>query len=308
MPNIRKNLDINDLKRLYESGLSSIDIAKIYGVNAETIRKRLIENDVTLRNRKTAQALCGVKRRVSFDIDKAIGMYNSNIGVKAIAKEFGISDTVVKDRFIKAGIHIRNRSEGMYARMANTSPEEKLRLSSAAHNAVKGVSRSEEHLCAIANSRERNGSFISRTEVILREMLEARGFTCQAQKAVGRYNVDVAITEPPISVEVFGGGWHFVGDHAARFRKRTEYILNKGWTQVCVVVGTDYPLEVGAIEYIVSLAQALSLGKPIESREHVIFGNGNTTAIGQNKLNGITGVPSAQPRDDTTGRFKPRSR
>ena len=64
-------------------------------------------------------------------------------------------------------------------------------------------------------------------------MLVARGITFVPQRAVAQYNIDLAIGDS-IAVEVFGGGWHGYGRHAARFEERTRYLLSHGWHQVVI--------------------------------------------------------------------------
>ena len=298
MSNVRFSLDTDNLKRLYESGMSMSKVAKTLGINPITARKYLLANGGTIRPHK----------RTDITADDTAALYNSGLSEKAVAKRLGIDRCAVRRRLLKAGVKPRNRSESMFLRMSQTAPEERKRLASAAHDAVRGTSQTEEHRLKVAAGVERNCVNVSRTEIIVGEMLTERGFTFTRQKAVGRYNVDIALHEVPIAVEVFGGNWHASGRHAARFRRRTDYILDQGWSVVYIWVSRQSPLEVGAIEYIVSLAEMLRRGEPVERREQMILGNGESTTIGECQLNGIPLVPGPNPRDNATGRFTKRTR
>lgn len=195
----------------------------------------------------------------------------------------------------------------MYLRMSQTSPEERIRLTDAAHAAVRGVRQTDEHRCKIAVNRETSHQWVSRTETILVEMLNERGIACTQQKAIGRYNVDIALDEFPIIVEIYGGGWHAYGRHAARYPERTKYLLDCGLDVIIIWVDAKvYPLESGAADYIVSVLDKLGSQKPARGKEHMIRGNGQSTSIGQRKFNNLPVIPSSECMDDVTGQFKPR--
>jgi very-short-patch-repair endonuclease len=307
MSTVPLNLDTDNLKRLYESGLSLNQIAQKLGIGAMSVRKYLLAAGVPIRSRAEGQAL-RPHGRTEITVNEVVALYNAGMSEKAIEKKIGLSRPAIRNRLLKAGIKPRNRSESMYLRMSQTSPEERKRLASAAHDAVRGTSQTEEHRLKVAAGVERNCVNVSRTEIIVGEMLAERGFTFTRQKAVGRYNVDIALHEVPIAVEIFGGHWHCYGSHAARFRRRTDYILDQGWSVVCIWVSRQHPLEVSAIEHIVSLAEMLRRGEPVERREQMILGNGESTTIGECQLNGIPVVPGPNPRDNATGRYAKRTR
>lgn len=290
------DLDIDHIQNLYESGMTGEQIAELLNVGHNTIYRRLRERGVCFRD-----------RRIPLDDTAIVAAFEAGGSVKAIAEEHGVSRNVITRILGEHGIAPRGRSEAMYVRMRDTPPEERARLTSAAHATVRGTSRSHEELCNRALTVEKRGRAGSRIETRAADMLRHAGFDCIPQKAVGKYNVDIAITEPPIAVEIFGGQWHAYGRHAARFRERTEYILNAGWSLVIIWVTRDYPLEPGAIDYIVALAERLRSGEALGGQEHVIRGDGDLTTIGYSQLYDGALVSGAQPRDDITGRFTKRA-
>lgn len=83
-----------------------------------------------------------------------------------------------------------------------------------------------------ARTREARGLGISAAENVLAGRLRALGFTVRQQMAIGRYNVDIAIAERQIVVEVDGGGHSFRSRDNAE--ERRAYIEAQGWTVIHV--------------------------------------------------------------------------
>ena len=63
--------------------------------------------------------------RLSVDCDNIIREYLAGKSVKQLASDIGHSRQVIYRVLRNAGITPRNRSESMYTRMAQTSPEER---------------------------------------------------------------------------------------------------------------------------------------------------------------------------------------
>jgi very-short-patch-repair endonuclease len=248
--------------------------------------------------------------RKDINLEHLTRLYKSGVSEKALAEKFSVARTVIRRRLIELGIKPRNRSESMFVRMAQTTKEERCRLTEAAHNAVRGVRHSFERRCKIAQTREIKPSrmHISPKELRLIKMLHKVGIECTGQKAIGKYNVDIALNKFPITIDIFGGGWHTYGSHAARHRERFDYILNAGWYPIVVWVSANYPIEVDLIEYIISLTKHIRRAKPKWSEEQVVRGDGQRCSIGKDKFNGIPTIGSTQPRNKTTGRYDFRSR
>jgi very-short-patch-repair endonuclease len=219
-----------------------------------------------------------------------------------LSEKFNCARSVIVRILNENGITPRGRRDAMFLRMSQTSPEERSRLTTSAHNAVRGISQSIDHRCKIAITKEKTLSgVIAPLEIDVCNMLIDRGFNCIPQKAIGPYNIDIAIIEPPIAIEIFGGGWHNSGTHAARYSKRIEYILNSGFTPI--IIWTSGFITNGAIDYIVTLSEKLRSCPPIRCEEHVIRGDGYLRSIGNRKFNRFPGKHLTYYRDVTTGRF-----
>lgn len=249
-------------------------------------------------------------RRIEVDIDNLCRLYDSGESVKSLANILGISRPCVVRRLKEVGRTPRNRSESMFLRMSKTSPEERLRLSEAAHASVRGKTQSFETRCKIALARESRGGCDSVYESSMFDWLVERGLSPVPQKAIGPYNVDLAIDESRIAVELFGGDWHATGRHAARFRHRTDYILGQGWIPVFIWAQTGWAGKIefsdASAEYVVALHKIRCAGKSSGCQEHVIRGDGYTTPVAKhNPHNGalVLGVSRGNERRHTDGRF-----
>lgn len=291
------DIDLDNLVFLYNSGVSCDKIAKDLGLAHNTVYRRLREMGVVLK---------GV--RLDIDVDTLIKLHESGIHVKQLAEMFGISRKTITNRFKKRGFVQRGHSEFMKERMKNTTPEERARLTSAAHAAARGRRCSDEELCKRAASKENDPRWISPVERKCIGLFQKSGLSVTPQKAVGPYNIDIALAEYPIAVEIFGGYWHSGGRHAARFRKRTDYIINAGWIPVIIWVSRDYPLDTGAVQYVITLTEKLCSGESISRQEHMIRGDGDISTIGYDHFHNRPVIPGPQPRDNPTGRFAKRVR
>ena len=209
----------------------------------------------------------------------ACSAYASCLHGPEVCKRFGLSiNTLLRE------IKKRSGSEAMAIRMSKTTPEERLALTAAAHEAVRGKRQTPELQCKIAAAREAKHSNISVIESRMFDHLDGYGFTLTQQKAIGPYNVDIAMHEPRIAVEIFGGHWHAGGRHAASTRKRLDYIRDRGWTVVIVWVTKGYPLKEAAAQYVIALTEIFRESPPGRGEEHVIRGDGQQSGIGQSQI------------------------
>jgi hypothetical protein len=200
------------------------------------------------------------------------------------------------------GLKFRGRSEAQSLRLSRMTPEGRLELTEKAHAAVRGVPQSEEHCRKIAAWREANPGWKSGpAEAELAVMLEDLGLAVTPQKAVGRYNVDLAVTETSVAVEVFGGNWHAAGAHADRYRKRFDHLLDAGWLPVIIWVTASYPLRVGAANYVFALHEAVRRGEPRGRQEHVIRCDAETGSVVEYEAADRPFVPGLVPRRGARG-------
>ena len=238
------------------------------------------------------------------NLDNLLRRYQAGESELKLSREFGIGRGVIRRRLLNAGIIPRNSSQAGFIRMSKLSSTEREAITAKAHEAVKGrrVPMSERE--RIAKTREIKGLGISTIERIMVDMLRTKGIiNIVHQKAIGAYNVDIAIEKSRIAVEIYGGSWHNSKHHRLLHHKRVPYILNKGWTLVIIWVNAKHhPLTIEAANYIVSLSQSLRLNKSHRGQYRVIRGNGEPVSILSSEFNCIPVVESPTSRD-SKGRF-----
>jgi len=222
-----------------------------------------------------------------FNIDDISRRYLSGETLNHIAESLGCTRNPVIRRLRFAGVPLRSGSEvriNMWRGI--TSEEDRAHIVSAAHDAVRGKRHSIEHREKRAKTREKRKIGIGRGETILASALRLSGLEVTQQKAIGPYNVDIAIHHGALAVEIFGGNWHSSGSHAARFRKRCDYLLNHGWLPVIIWVTKNFPLERPAVDYLISLSKIASRDKSLRRQERVLRGDGYDSSLKYNPVNG----------------------
>lgn len=267
----------NDICSRHLAGESYSEITKNLGIGSSTIARVLTRNGIATPGRGC--------NRIELPVAEIVELYNSGLHANELGRMFGVNRIVIERRLNEAGVQRRSPAEANRIMMAGRTREENIRNTLAANVAMRGKPQPIERQHKIAMGRERLLNHIGNDEFILWELLWDRCVPFTPQKAVGQYNVDVAINEFPIAVEVFGGMWHAYGNHARRFRHRFDYLLDRGWLPV--IVWTDkanWPIGPGVVEYLASLIQVFRRNEPLVRQEHVIRGDGNICAIGKANL------------------------
>lgn len=283
-------LNMDDLVRRYVEGESKHALAEAFGISRYAVDVELGRAGVTIRT--TGQANAGRMLR-PVDVEALAERYLAGESEKALAEAFGVDRGVVRRRLLGAGIQPRGRSEAMYVRMANTTAEERARLSEAAHVAVRGTKHSAERLIERAKRLEgRITANVSQGEINLAADLRAAGLPIVHQKAVGPYNVDLATGS--VAVEVLGGGWHRTKRHGERLR----YLMDSGWDVLYVWVSSKTPLGPGAAQYVVSHVEFRNRNPTMPRCYRVIRGSGQFVAEGSADKNDVPDVIPITDRPD----------
>lgn len=150
----------------------------------------------------------------------------------SLARRTGLGRPTLWRHLKRNGIPIRDSSEANRIRMARLSPEERKALATPANSAIRGRKVSFEELAKRAKTLEQTRVHASPNEVMLEQLLKKEGGSPTLQRAVGGYNIDLALG--PLAVEVMGGGWHGYGRHRSRSNRRTRTLLKEGWVVVAV--------------------------------------------------------------------------
>lgn len=278
MPRIKLMDHGSDVIELYKSGKTTNEIAKIFSVSPRT---------VTRIARNAGYAPTPIQN--SIDIHFIKSLYISGISENAIAKQLGVSRSVIRNRLLKAGVIIRGQTEANQLAMSKRTPEENRRNTRAAHDAVRGKPRSHKELCKRALTRQNTfTSFASSYEQDIADELTNRGIKFVPQLAIDKYNIDFAIGGS-IAFEVFGGNWHAYGRHRARFDERSKKLFDSGYTIVICWIGFNHRFSPSGIaDYLISLNEILRSDPSASCKHYVIGGDGKPCSVGSSNLNYTT--------------------
>lgn len=237
--------DLDHAISLYNSGKSCSEVAQAVGVSLGIVYDRMRKAGVTFRNGSSASRKIRPERRTQIpDLEALIKRYEAGETLQGIAESTGYHEMVLAKRFRERGIAIRSR----FAYPTNTAP---------AHAAKRGKPNSLDAKLRAAQTRERRILHASEYEYRFAGWMREAGFEIVQQKAVGKYNIDIAVCEPPIAVEILGGGY---GRAAKAARpQRTEYLINHGWHVIFISRGTIMP---ESVEHIVAFADLLRRDPP----------------------------------------------
>ena len=249
----------------YLAGESVDKLAGEAGVKSGVLRRVLKEANVKPRG----------SRMDIPDLDTIIARYIAGETEQSLALEFNLARTVMRRRLLEAGIKPRTISDTMLTRWANVTPEQREAMLGPAHKAVTGRPQTIEFLQRCALGRERTKKAATPVETTLANWLRDYGLNITQQKAIGIYNIDVAVNEPPVAIEIFGGNFHSSGRHAARFHERYKYILDSGWSVLIIWIDAKrYPLTIYCANQAFNLCEHIG-PLPSNSREYwVIRGDG----------------------------------
>ena len=229
-----------------------------------------------------------------------VKQYIAGKSVNKLASENGVGRFAMSRILTDEGIVLRTQSEAETAKWALMTPVQRANQVRSAHAAAKGRIASESELIAKANAREANWD--KHITIDESNLLFALGQNITPQKAVGIYNIDLALNEFSIAVEIYGGGWHASGRHFTRHFERTKYLLNLGWTVVIVWTdGRRHPFTYGTAYYIIELAEVFSARPPVLPQYHVILGDGNLAPTIKSKLNSDNIIERLGCRRDPSG-------
>jgi very-short-patch-repair endonuclease len=265
MPGPTNPTDIDNAIKLYLSGQPLKEILANTGVSRSVFHR--------------ARHAQGIPPRQVIVLPEAeiVGAYEAGESEQSIANRYGVMRAVVRRHLKEAGVHLRTSAEANALRMSRLTSEEKVRLTEAAHDAVRGKSPSGRSLELAAQRREQNPwhALQSDGERLFDQWLHGRGLRFTPQKAIGPYNVDFAVSS--VAVEILGGGWH--STKYARHALRSPYILDAGWHLLMV---WNYEgrsaMRPEAADYLVAFLDEVGSNPTAPRQYRVIAGGGELLA------------------------------
>ena len=270
--------DVDYAISLYEAGESLDEVGRKMGVSGNTVGRRMDAAGLKRRSHGVSTALRYAHGTP--DLDPFFERYKAGEGRIALAREAGVGG----DRFLRlmreAGIPIRDLRGAVAMRYTRMSKSEREGVTQAANTAKRGKRANPESLARRALTMEATLQLASRADLILAVWLAQRGVEFTPQKAVGPYNVDIAVHEPRVAVEV--DGFH----HAPELRRlsrsrstpaeRREYLFDRGWRLIEVrpPMSTRENLSPLCADHIVALLEEARADEPSWGEYCVVGGDG----------------------------------
>jgi hypothetical protein len=261
---VRKFTDsfIDNAAILIQEGWLLKDVAIKLGCSSDGLGRYLGLRGVVIKH----QVPSGNNRIDDLPEQEIIKMFLSGSSVKYLARQFNISRDPIKRILIKNNVSVRNRSEGMFVRMAQASPEERKKLTDDAHKASRnrtvGSRRKSAMLSAINAEKKMvpRGSCFGTGENEIANFLRERGYNVIQQKALDIYSIDMVIGS--IAVEVRLGSYNWSDPKViARFK----HIIESGY-KVIVISFSEESIVADSLNDIVT---------------HLDFINSNPAPVGQ---------------------------
>lgn len=213
----------------------------------------------------------------------------------SLSDRYLVSTSVIRRYLVAEEVPLRGRADAGRARAAGMTPDERKGQATAANAAVRGTKQSHEHLIARALTNEARGRQ-SPGEYRMARWLAFHRLEPIPQRAIGKYNVDLAIA--PVAVEILGGGWHLEKRTHAH---RTPEILDAGWHLVFIWNHEGISaLAPAAADYVVAFLKEVRRKPPACGQYRVISGNGQLLAAGGRDDGKFALVPP--PRGRARGR------
>ena len=235
--------NVDDLVRRYESGSSANQIGRELGVNFKRVLRILRDAGVKIRGPADAKR-CEhpTTEAARANSPEIIRRYLKGQRPNALARAFGSTRMAVLGVLKANNISLRGRSEAEALKWASGKHDRAFveRQCSAAWKSSRGRRKSLSTKLAIARTQHRRQTRVGYHEQQIRR--HVHGFAVEAQFPVGPYNVDLAIPEYGIAVEVQSSG-HRRPTSSIR-PERLEYILDRNWCVLVVYV----PLHTKSID------------------------------------------------------------
>lgn len=173
----------------------------------------------------------GLFKRIELPVDEIIKAYKEGAFQNELAKKYGVSQHTIWNRLTEAGV-TRTSGEARRLRWSRMTPEERFAQLDAAHIAShKKRSKHQKIQRALLNQ---TNHVLSKYEQSFKTLFDSHDITVISEYALDIYNIDFAIPEKKIAIEIDGGNWHG-SPRKQRGDKGKEVLLRRrGWTLIRV--------------------------------------------------------------------------
>lgn len=201
--------------------------------------------------------------------------YVAGEGLESLTHELGIGWTTGTKILKAGGVIIRTHAEAQILWRIRVGPERRKEITRKANASLRGTKMESKLAKRMAVCRakalEKTGSFIGVFEEEIALGLQMVGYSPVKQKAVGPYNIDIAIGTVAVEV-VRTPNSPFADPH---IRKRTKKLIESNWAVIQVwVTRIENPDIPAILKQLVSLLQFLQRNKSSRRKYWVVRGTG----------------------------------
>lgn len=290
MPNVIFIPNLDDFISRYLSGESAEELSREIGVSRATLIRRMKTAGTEIRGTRDAQIMWKKCRKtIVLNLPDFTNRYELGETLQSLCLVYNVERRAAERYLIEQGVTPRNVSEAAAVRWRNMDNDGRRALIEPANNAKRGKPAGIISLERRAITMQRTLQLASRADLLFAWWLVMRGISVTPQRAVGRYNIDIAIQEPRVAVEI-GGDWHVTNFFKSKQTdpiKRRNYLFDEGWRLIEVRIDSGRRLRETAADRVVSLLEEARQGEPSWGQYCVIWGNGEPApAIGDDSDNG----------------------
>ena len=290
MSRIIEPSQINNLIGLYQSGMSLSEVSACVGVNVKTANKYITQSGITKWTKTEYNAISARKRRgrksssVPFNKgviqDDFIQRYLSGVPLRELAAEYRVCRKRLSAHLKANGIE----PNGIATFIRHYGEKA---LSDRCYHSSPWKTRNTELL---AKTRQDRVLLKGKHEQELLDSLKELGLNPINQLAISRYNIDIALQEHFIAIEVECGAWY--GSTSAK-RERIEYLFDLGWRVIFIRAGRSGAIiDFSAIaQKLYALSQIVGIHPAIGRQYGVIGRHGESTARLPDRFNHYTRIP-----------------
>ena len=161
-------------------------------------------------------------------IQEIVNLYINGVSELALSKRFGVSRCTIRGRLVAAGIQPRTQSESEAVKWKQMSKEARQHQVKAAHDKVRGMTRTHDNLVNRAIGVQAKAK-MSKFEQLFFEAFTKAGVSVIPEYAIDVFNIDFAIPEKRVAIEVDGGNWHTSSVKSKYDRRKEAFLKQIGW-------------------------------------------------------------------------------
>lgn len=264
MTRITTPFNANDIITLRNEGLTFDQIKNKLSIPIAIVR-------MVIRSSSCIQEKI-IKKPHDIFAEQMISMFNNGSSTKQIAKAHFCSRNVVSRIFKERGIIQRNRSEAMFNRIKFTSKEDIKKLTSKANEVMRRMPKEFHRESAIkqAIAKSKSLSKVGDNELYVFEQLKINNIKPIQHAPIDVYNIDILCGNTVIEVHKESCHPH----NRAMYLKRIKFLLKSGFNVFYIKWSKATPINIFAINELVSFINQPSINKTNCSQYRVIRGTG----------------------------------